>query len=147
MTGKKAKKTIVKPASWAHPWKQPAVTPKTAKAPRVTRPLPSHLQSVAPPPVAIEEPLIATTPVVTHEPPLDAPQTDLDAALIDALKHVLPAMQRAAADLPKSIETTTEEAWQRTLDINITAVWRMSRLVIPHMRTQGKGIERPADHG
>ncbi len=107
---KKAKKTIVKPASWAHPWKQPAVTPKTAKAPRVTRPLPSHLQSVAPPPVAIEEPLIATTPVVTHEPPLDAPQTDLDAALIDALKHVLPAMQRAAADLPKSIETTTEEA-------------------------------------
>ena len=45
-----------------------------------------------------------------------------------------------AGIVPKgTAETTTEEAWQRTLDINITAVWRMSRLVIPHMRTQGKG--------
>lgn len=106
---KKAKNSTAKPASAGHPWKQPAVPPKAPRAPRVTRPLPSHLQSAAPPPVAIEEPLIATTPVVTHEPPLDAPQTDLDAALIDALKHVLPAMQRAAADLPKAIDHITTE--------------------------------------
>ena len=45
-----------------------------------------------------------------------------------------------AGIVPKgTAETTTEEVWQRTLDINITAVWRMSRLVIPHMRVQGKG--------
>ena len=45
-----------------------------------------------------------------------------------------------AGIVPKgTAETTTEEAWQKTLDINITAVWRMSRLVIPHMRAQGKG--------
>ena len=36
-------------------------------------------------------------------------------------------------------ETTTEEVWNETLAINVTAVWRMSRLVLPHMRNQGKG--------
>lgn len=37
-------------------------------------------------------------------------------------------------------ETTTEEVWNETLAINVTAVWRMSRLVLPHMRRQGKGV-------
>ena len=37
-------------------------------------------------------------------------------------------------------ETTTEETWNETLAINVTAVWRMSRLVLPHMREQGKGV-------
>lgn len=37
-------------------------------------------------------------------------------------------------------ETTSEADWQETLDINVTAVWRMARLVIPHMRRQGKGV-------
>lgn len=36
-------------------------------------------------------------------------------------------------------ETTDEETWKSTMDINITAVWRMSKLVLPHMRKQGKG--------
>src|SRR5512143_2932481 len=36
-------------------------------------------------------------------------------------------------------EMTSEEVWNETLAINVTAVWRMSRLVIPHMRRQGKG--------
>jgi meso-butanediol dehydrogenase / (S,S)-butanediol dehydrogenase / diacetyl reductase len=36
-------------------------------------------------------------------------------------------------------ETTSEELWQNTLDINVTAVWRMSKLVIPHMKKQGRG--------
>jgi meso-butanediol dehydrogenase/(S,S)-butanediol dehydrogenase/diacetyl reductase len=36
-------------------------------------------------------------------------------------------------------ETVTEEDWAQTLAINVTAVWRMSRLVIPAMRRQGKG--------
>jgi NAD(P)-dependent dehydrogenase (short-subunit alcohol dehydrogenase family) len=31
----------------------------------------------------------------------------------------------------------TEEDWHSTLAINVTAVWRMSRLVIPIMRAQG----------
>lgn len=37
-------------------------------------------------------------------------------------------------------ETVTEEDWQATLAINVTAVWRMSRLVIPIMRKQGGGV-------
>lgn len=37
-------------------------------------------------------------------------------------------------------ETVTEEDWLATMAINITAVWRMSRLVIPIMRAQGKGV-------
>lgn len=37
-------------------------------------------------------------------------------------------------------ESVSEQDWQETLDINITAVWRMSRLVIPIFRTQGGGV-------
>lgn len=36
-------------------------------------------------------------------------------------------------------ETTSDEVWQSTLDINVTAVWRMSKLVLPHMKQQGRG--------
>lgn len=31
-------------------------------------------------------------------------------------------------------ESISEEDWARTLDINVTAVWRMSRLALPHLR-------------
>lgn len=34
---------------------------------------------------------------------------------------------------------TPEEIWRETLEINVTAVWRMSKLVLPHMLKQGKG--------
>src|SRR5215212_6676014 len=37
-------------------------------------------------------------------------------------------------------ETTSEEVWSETFAINVTAVWRMSKLVLPHMRSQGKGV-------
>lgn len=37
-------------------------------------------------------------------------------------------------------ESTTEADWQDTLNLNVTAVWRMSKLVIPHMRQQGGGV-------
>ncbi len=37
-------------------------------------------------------------------------------------------------------ETTTEDVWNETFAINVTAVWRMSKLVLPHMRSQGKGV-------
>jgi meso-butanediol dehydrogenase / (S,S)-butanediol dehydrogenase / diacetyl reductase len=36
-------------------------------------------------------------------------------------------------------ETTSEEVWQDTFNINVTAVWHMCKLVIPHMKKQGKG--------
>jgi len=37
-------------------------------------------------------------------------------------------------------ETTTAETWNETFAINVTAVWRMSKLVLPQMRKQGKGV-------
>jgi NAD(P)-dependent dehydrogenase (short-subunit alcohol dehydrogenase family) len=37
-------------------------------------------------------------------------------------------------------ETTTEEDWADTMQLNVTAVWRMSKLVIPIMRAQGGGV-------
>ena len=46
-------------------------------------------------------------------------------------------------------ETTSEQDWQDTLALNVTAVWRMSRLVIPHMRRQGGGaiVNNASDWG
>jgi NAD(P)-dependent dehydrogenase (short-subunit alcohol dehydrogenase family) len=37
-------------------------------------------------------------------------------------------------------ETTSEQVWNDTIAINITAVWRMSKLVLPVMREQGGGV-------
>ncbi len=46
-------------------------------------------------------------------------------------------------------ETTREDDWHDTLAINVTAVWRMCRLVIPVMRLQGGGaiINNASDWG
>lgn len=37
-------------------------------------------------------------------------------------------------------DTTPEDVWQDTLTINVTAVWRMCKLVIPEMKKQGRGV-------
>lgn len=37
-------------------------------------------------------------------------------------------------------ETTSDEAWNETLAVNLTAVWHMCKLVIPHMKKQGGGV-------
>jgi NAD(P)-dependent dehydrogenase (short-subunit alcohol dehydrogenase family) len=37
-------------------------------------------------------------------------------------------------------ETTSDEVWNDTFAINVTAVWRMCKLVIPIMKRQGKGV-------
>jgi NAD(P)-dependent dehydrogenase (short-subunit alcohol dehydrogenase family) len=37
-------------------------------------------------------------------------------------------------------ETTKDEDWDDTMQLNVTAVWRMSKLVLPVMRTQGGGV-------
>lgn len=37
-------------------------------------------------------------------------------------------------------ESTTDAVWDKTMDINVAAVWRMCKLVIPHMRKQGGGV-------
>ena len=37
-------------------------------------------------------------------------------------------------------ETTSDEVWNETLALNVTAVWRMSKLVLPVMKKQGRGV-------
>lgn len=37
-------------------------------------------------------------------------------------------------------DSTPEDVWTDTLNINVTAVWRMCKLVIPQMKKQGKGV-------
>jgi meso-butanediol dehydrogenase/(S,S)-butanediol dehydrogenase/diacetyl reductase len=37
-------------------------------------------------------------------------------------------------------ETTTDEDWDDTMLLNVTAVWRMSKLVLPVMRAHGGGV-------
>lgn len=37
-------------------------------------------------------------------------------------------------------EETSEVDWAYTMDLNVTAVWRMSRLALPHMRANGGGV-------
>jgi NAD(P)-dependent dehydrogenase (short-subunit alcohol dehydrogenase family) len=46
----------------------------------------------------------------------------------------------AGVVLSGTAESTTEEDWSHTLDLNVTAVWRMSKLVLPYMRAQGGGV-------
>jgi len=46
-------------------------------------------------------------------------------------------------------ESTSEQDWDDTLALNITAVWRMSKLVLPLMRRQGGGaiVNNASDWG
>ena len=37
-------------------------------------------------------------------------------------------------------ESTSEEDWAYLMNLNLTSVWRMSRLVLPTMRAQGGGV-------
>jgi NAD(P)-dependent dehydrogenase (short-subunit alcohol dehydrogenase family) len=42
--------------------------------------------------------------------------------------------------LSGNAERTSEEQWQAVMDLNVTAVWRMSKLVLPYMRKNGRGV-------
>jgi NAD(P)-dependent dehydrogenase (short-subunit alcohol dehydrogenase family) len=37
-------------------------------------------------------------------------------------------------------DTTPEDVWRDTFEINVTAAWHMCKLVIPHMKRQGRGV-------
>jgi NAD(P)-dependent dehydrogenase (short-subunit alcohol dehydrogenase family) len=41
--------------------------------------------------------------------------------------------------LPGNAESLTGEQWQQTFDVNVRAVWLLSRAVLPHMRAAGGG--------
>jgi len=37
-------------------------------------------------------------------------------------------------------ETTSDDVWKETMAVNVTGVWHMCKLVIPHMKRQGGGV-------
>ena len=45
----------------------------------------------------------------------------------------------AGVVLAGTAETTSDADWHYALDLNVTAVWRMAKLVLPHMRVRGGG--------
>ncbi len=73
-----------------------------------------------------------------HAKPTDC-QRVVDAALKE-FNRIDILFNNAGIVTSGTAETTSEETWQSTIDINITAVWRMSKLVIPHMKKQGGGV-------
>ncbi len=62
------------------------------------------------------------------------------AQTLEAFGHIDILFNNAGIVVHGTAESTTEQDWQDTLDLNVTAVWRMSRLVVPHMRQQGGGV-------
>lgn len=58
----------------------------------------------------------------------------------DALGGLDILVNNAGVVLHGTAEETGEDAWARVFDLNVTAVWRMSRLVLPAMRARGGGV-------
>ena len=48
-------------------------------------------------------------------------------------------VNNAGVLLPGNAESVTDQQWQQTFDVNVRAVWLLSRAVLPHMRAAGGG--------
>ena len=62
------------------------------------------------------------------------------AATINLFGRMDILFNNAGVVMKGTAETTTEADWSALMDLNLTGVWRMSRLVLPHMRAQGGGV-------
>jgi NAD(P)-dependent dehydrogenase (short-subunit alcohol dehydrogenase family) len=68
---------------------------------------------------------------------------DCEAAVAATVQHcgrVDILFNNAGVVMKGTAESTLEEDWNYLLSLNLTGVWRMSRLVLPHMRSQGGGV-------
>ena len=61
-------------------------------------------------------------------------------AALEAFGRIDILFNNAGIVVSGTAEGTSEQDWEDTLLLNVTAVWRMSRLVIPIMRAQGGGV-------
>jgi meso-butanediol dehydrogenase/(S,S)-butanediol dehydrogenase/diacetyl reductase len=59
---------------------------------------------------------------------------------VDALGRIDVLFNNAGVVPFGTAEETPDDVWERTLDVNVDAVWRLSRLVVPLMREQGGGV-------
>jgi NAD(P)-dependent dehydrogenase (short-subunit alcohol dehydrogenase family) len=62
------------------------------------------------------------------------------AETLEVFGHIDILFNNAAAIHGGTAEATSEEAWEETLRVNVTGVWRMSRLCVRHMRERGYGV-------
>jgi NAD(P)-dependent dehydrogenase (short-subunit alcohol dehydrogenase family) len=60
--------------------------------------------------------------------------------VLEAMGRIDILFNNAGIVVSGSAEETSEQDWEDTMQLNVTAVWRMSRLVIPVMRAQGSGV-------
>jgi meso-butanediol dehydrogenase / (S,S)-butanediol dehydrogenase / diacetyl reductase len=61
-------------------------------------------------------------------------------AALKEFDHIDILFNNAGIVTSGTVETTSDEIWGDTFNINVTAVWRMCKLVIPHMKKQGSGV-------
>lgn len=65
---------------------------------------------------------------------------DAVSAAIDHLGHVSILFNNAGIVTTGRAEDTSEESWAETINLNVTAVWRMSKLIVPHLRSNRGGV-------
>ncbi len=85
--------------------------------------------------------------------PLDhlqpAAGAELVARILDRHGRIDGLFNNAGIVLSGTAEGTTEDQWEQVFAVNVTAVWRMSKAVIPAMRAQGGGaiVNNASDWG
>lgn len=63
----------------------------------------------------------------------------LAAAALDAFGTVDILVNNAGVNTPQPIDEVTDEAWDRVLEINLTAIMRLTRALVPAMKAQRWG--------
>ena len=77
--------------------------------------------------------------VEANQTKLDDCQRVVDAALQE-FNRIDILFNNAGIVTKGTAETTSDEVWMDTFNINVTAVWHMCKLVIPQMKKQGGGV-------
>jgi len=68
----------------------------------------------------------------------EAPQRIVDGAM-EVFGGIDILMNNAGIAVGADLESTTDEVWDRVMAVNVTAMFRISREVVPHMRQRGRG--------
>lgn len=63
----------------------------------------------------------------------------LVAQALESFGRIDTLVNNAGVLLPGTAESLTETQWDQTYNINVRAVWQLSRAVLPHMRNAGGG--------
>ena len=76
---------------------------------------------------------------ITADVSEDGAPDKLAAQTLERFGRIDTLVNNAGVLLPGTAESLTEAQWDQTYNINVRAVWRLSRAVLPHMRSTGGG--------